>query len=175
MRRTLAIGAVLVLLWTGLIFVFSSEPYKKQSIQPLLHERLAGSPLLQDIPDISFTYDDSRVSSRRDPFEFLEFIFRKSAHLFMYGMLAIFWSLLLGRIWRLRGWRLLLPVLAVVAATASLDEWNQSFVEGRTSLPSDVGIDLAGGLLGFLSLRAITMLHNVLTRYRLYHKIRTEK
>ncbi|WP_168735853.1 VanZ family protein [Cohnella fermenti] len=173
MSRTTFLRALAVVLWTCLIFVFSSEPYEKQSIQPLLHEKLGDSGLLQAMPDLAITYNDTTLSTQRDPFQFVEFIFRKGAHLFMYGVLAAGWSLLLGA--RVRGGRLLVLVMAAVALTASLDEWNQSHVAGRYSLPSDVGIDIVGGLMGFMSVQVLNLLHIVLTRYRLYHRMETVK
>jgi VanZ family protein len=161
------------LLWTVVIFCFSSQPGKSQSIQPLLHDRFTGSELQKDLPDITISYGRITYSPHANPFQWVEFLFRKSAHLFEYGLLAALWSLSLRR--RLPAWPILFSVLITVAFTASADEWNQSFVAGRTSLVSDVWIDVLGGLLGFLSLKAITMLHYVLTSYILYHRMSTEK
>ena len=73
---------------------------------------------------------------------------RKSAHVTEYGILAALASRavlslstgLLSRYW----W---LVAILLVAAVASLDEFNQSFNAARTSSPWDVLLDISGGTL----------------------------
>jgi VanZ like protein len=78
-----------------------------------------------------------------------DLILRKLGHGVAYGGLALLW------------WWALRPVSArplPVAATVTLlyavsDEYHQSFVEGRSGSPADVGIDLAGIIVAGLLLR----------------------
>jgi len=80
---------------------------------------------------------------------------RKSAHFVEYGILAIFAARAFGTIFRQ-----LLPqfglALLLVAAIASIDEYQQSFNSARTSSPFDVLIDLSGGVAALLIFATIT-------------------
>lgn len=78
----------------------------------------------------------------------LGFWVRKAAHAFEYGLLFFL------------GWRVLRQyslgnktfwmVWAFCWVYASLDEWHQSFVPGRTATPMDVGVDMIGATLSLL-------------------------
>jgi VanZ family protein len=76
-------------------------------------------------------------------------ILRKLAHILAFGGLALLWY------WALRpAFSRPLPVATAVALLYAItDEYHQSFVEGRTGSPVDVGIDLVGILLAGLLLR----------------------
>lgn len=75
----------------------------------------------------------------------LHFLIRKSAHLTEYTIfsLLILRAIRAGR----REWKLswALQTVLMVAAFASLDEFHQSFVPGRTAAVSDVLLDTVGG------------------------------
>jgi VanZ family protein len=79
------------------------------------------------------------------PDEGLDFVLRKAAHMFVFGVLAVL-------LWRaLADERI--PWTAVAAWTLAAlyavgDELHQSFTAGRHPSPIDVGIDCAGALLG---------------------------
>ena len=64
----------------------------------------------------------------------LDLILRKLAHMAVFGALLLAW------------WRALGPAPAVVItlAYAALDEWHQTWVEGRVGAFSDFAIDAAG-------------------------------
>src|SRR5205085_1333895 len=79
-------------------------------------------------------------------FEHIHFYIRKGGHVFGYGLLSI----LLFRAWRetlpvagRAGWMSRWAGLAIVgtAVVASLDEWHQSFIPGRTGVWQDVVLD----------------------------------
>jgi VanZ family protein len=76
-------------------------------------------------------------------------ILRKLAHMLAFGGLALLWY------WALRPAlsRPLLVAAALALLYAITDEYHQSFVEGRTGSPLDVGVDLVGILLAGLLLR----------------------
>jgi VanZ family protein len=80
----------------------------------------------------------------------MHFFIRKCGHLTEYFLL----SLLLLR--GIRGgrsgfrWNWALATILVVAAYASLDEYHQSFVPGRTAAVTDVLLDTAGGAVAQL-------------------------
>jgi VanZ family protein len=82
--------------------------------------------------------------------QFLHHLIRKSAHVTEYCILSllILRGLAAGR----REFHLRWALLAIlfVAGYASLDEFHQSFVPGRTAAVSDVFIDTCGGTAGLI-------------------------
>lgn len=78
---------------------------------------------------------------------------RKLIHLGAYGLLGYldFRAVRGPR----RGWMLRWSAIAValVALIASLDEWHQSYVPGRTGELRDVGLDLVGATLAQVLIR----------------------
>ncbi|GIP39889.1 hypothetical protein J31TS4_31690 [Paenibacillus sp. J31TS4] len=105
--------------------------------------------LRQVVPDVTFRYHKSVVDAKRNPYGFVEFLFRKAAHLFVYGMLAVFAFVALlpyrGHVAAKAAF-----VLAAVAATALVDEWNQLQRGGRTGAIQDVFVDLTGAAVALL-------------------------
>jgi VanZ family protein len=96
---------------------------------------------------------DLRVSSD----DLLDFVLRKAAHVFVFGVLAV----LLARL--LRGDGPPRPMIHVWAwiltlAYAISDEWHQTFVEGRVGHPIDVAIDMVGATI------ALALLHHAWRR-----------
>jgi len=84
-------------------------------------------------------------------FEHIHFYLRKGGHVFGYGLLSI----LLFRAWRetlpAQGdprWTMRWAGFALLgtALVASLDEWHQSFIPGRTGVWQDVVLDTCAGL-----------------------------
>lgn len=75
--------------WVALIFVFSSQTYQKQTIQPTLNRSLTFQKAEEVLPKVEFNYNHTTYSSRVNPYSVIEFMFRKAAHLFVYAMLAI--------------------------------------------------------------------------------------
>lgn len=160
------IWAILLLGWTALVFFFSSQPYSQQNIQPYLHRLLRGRDFVPWLPDISFTYGNKIIDARRMPFVFLEFVFRKGAHLFMYAILAAIVFLLVRA---LNKKRLVLPFIAAlfsVGVIASADEWNQLQQIHRSGSLIDIGLDLVGGLLGLLTVLSLIGLRSLRRRIR---------
>lgn len=136
-----------MLAWLSLIFDFSSQTYTQQSIIPFMQKHIQEHSLKKVVPDVTIRYNHSEIQAKSDPYGFVEFLFRKGAHLFMYFMLGWFAHLALWPWVR----RLVLRVplaLLIVAAFASLDEWNQSFTGDRTPTPLDVLLDLSGAAIG---------------------------
>jgi VanZ family protein len=134
-----------------LIFHFSSQSYQEQSIQPILHKWFTKEGMLSVIPEITIHYHHAAIEAKEQPYEFVEFIFRKSSHLFMYAVLAAsaYWSLFQFR-WRFIAKTLLVEIYVVFIAAA--DEWNQTRSVQRTSAVQDVVLDTVGGLLGLVAI-----------------------
>jgi len=77
---------------------------------------------------------------------FIHYLVRKTGHITEYFILSllILHGIRQGRRTARLRWALI--VIAIVAAYASLDEFHQSFVPGRTAAVSDVLLDTAGGV-----------------------------
>lgn len=132
---------VLLTLWLGVIFYFSSQNYSQQSIRPLLSDTIS-METINKVPDMEMRYRNSTFTLHEDPYRFIEFVVRKSAHLTVYGVLALVLYMALSPFLRKFVSRVTV-VLGLVALVALCDEWNQSrFV--RTPSLEDVGIDLLG-------------------------------
>ncbi|CDN41893.1 VanZ family protein [Paenibacillus sp. P22] len=133
--------------WIALIFLFSSQSYQTQTIKPALERSFSAEQAAALLPSLGFTYNRHEYDTAADPYDVLEFIFRKSAHLFVYAVLAgIAWSL--QRCYRIYPPVLLFNVVALTLLIACGDELNQQFSTMRTPNPEDVLIDLIGGSLG---------------------------
>ncbi|MCA0756470.1 VanZ family protein [Paenibacillus sp. N4] len=136
--------------WLWLLFTFSSQSYEQQSIQPWLRRTFNMQQLIRLLPDMTITYRAKTMHSHTDPFQFVEFLFRKGAHLFVYAMLAAILFMLM-RSFNPRRW---LRALAVTLVTAwvvpALDEWNQLSSVHRTGNVTDVWLDFVGGCAGVL-------------------------
>jgi VanZ family protein len=140
-----------VLLWMLLIFHFSSQSHQEQSIQPILHKWFTKEGMLSVVPEITVHYHHAVIEAKEQPFEFVEFMFRKCSHLFMYAVLAasVYWALFQ---FQLRFMAKILLVEVCVIGIASADEWNQARSVQRTSAIQDVVLDSMGGLLGVVGI-----------------------
>ena len=122
------------LLWTALVFIASSDAFS---------EKHTGSILEYVLPRIFGPI-------RRERFDLIHFLTRKSAHVTEYGILALMWL----RAWRgaSTGWQMrwARQALAVCLAVAALDEFHQSFVPSRGSDVKDVALDAMGAGLFLL-------------------------
>ncbi|QHW30853.1 hypothetical protein GZH47_08310 [Paenibacillus rhizovicinus] len=144
MRQYVMIIALVV--WIAFIFMLSSQPYKDQDIQPELHRTVTAQTAEKILPNVNFIYHHTHYSSQRDPFQLLEFLFRKSAHLFIYAVLVVIGFKTAGKKMRQSG-TVALSML-FITIVASLDELNQRRIPGRTSNPQDIIVDFIGGCIG---------------------------
>ena len=75
--------------------------------------------------------------------DWLDLVISSTAHLFLFGVLALLWARALGQ------QRFAWPVaLAVVLLYALSDEFHQAFVPGRHPDPWDLACDALGAVLG---------------------------
>lgn len=114
---------------------------------PILREHISHERAVSVVPDLKFRYGKSVIQAKKSPYVFMEFVFRKSAHLFVYGVLAGLAGLGLRGIGR-TGWRMMFGSLFIVGCAAVADEWNQLHHAGRTGAVQDIVVDMAGGLCG---------------------------
>lgn len=137
--------------------MLSSQPFEVQSIQPYLREQMSEQSLKEILPEWSIQYRTSTMEAQKDPFRFVEFLFRKGAHLFMYAMLAALAYLAL-KPFRLNLVLKALMTMAGVGIVAMLDELNQLMRPNRTGATEDILLDLTGGAIGLLLMILFTHL-----------------
>lgn len=77
-------------------------------------------------------------------------IIRKAAHVTEYAVMAFLLAGTLRSLFSIYGRKLAAGTVVICAAFAGLDEFHQGFVVTRTSLLSDVLIDICGAALGAL-------------------------
>jgi len=99
----------------------------------------------------------SRPDLRVSEDDVLDFVLRKAAHLFVFGVLALLVARALHGEGIRRGRSLAVAWVATIAYAVT-DEWHQSFVEGRVGHLNDVVIDAAGATL------ALALLHRTWRR-----------
>lgn len=148
-RSRLFVGySLLIFLWTYTILSLGIQPASEQDISGIINTILANDFIKSLIPELEFYYGGSKVSTN-DPVRFLNFMFRKAAHFFAYGFL----SLLIVRQQLLRGvsyLRSYLTALITIALVASLDEYIQSLIPGRSGMIEDVILDISGSVLSLI-------------------------
>lgn len=94
-----------------------------------------------------------------------EHIIRKIAHFFIY-MLMSFWLISFINTYKMRYKTKIVLCTIIGIAYASLDEFHQSFILGRTALISDIIIDTVGILVGIIFFLTIVKI----VKYRGNHR-----
>lgn len=146
----LVILGVALVLWCAVIFSFSAQNAVKSDATSDVYSGFVLRVLRAVIGD---RLSPQQILSLHST---VSFLIRKLAHFTVYtvlGMLSCLFALFL----RGRGWRFPLGWLLCVLYACS-DELHQSLVPGRSCQPTDVGIDSAGALLGFVLILAATAL-----------------
>lgn len=145
-KRTLLFIAFLTatVLWTMVIFVFSSADGSKSSSQSHTVTEHIVRVFDSDykIPDIP---EEGSIDSIYDN------IVRKTAHVSEYAFLAVLWYFTVLCVIGTKKRRCVFSCLFSVpfcVATAAADEINQYFTDGRTGCLADVLVDSTGVLIG---------------------------
>ncbi|HWL13025.1 MAG TPA: VanZ family protein [Ureibacillus sp.] len=127
-----------------LLFCVSSMTYEQQTIVPTLQDKLESQPFYHLLSKIEVTYWGETISvETRGYYYFVEFLVRKGLHFTGYGCIAILFYLLYRKL------KVKVPILIAILSTfavASLDEFRQTFVEGRTGIFDDVLLDTYGAI-----------------------------
>ncbi|SOB94097.1 VanZ like protein [Ureibacillus xyleni] len=126
------------------LFLVSSMSYEQQTIVPTLQTLLKDEPFYHFLSQFEFTYWGRTISvETRGYYYFIEFLVRKGLHFVGYGCIGVLFYLLY------RKFKLKLAILYALVSTfliASLDEFRQTFVAGRTGVFQDVLLDTAGAI-----------------------------
>lgn len=134
----------------GLILFFSSQPYSKQSLIPLLEDIGVKERIIDAFSGISFHYSGKKISiAALGVNHFIEFFIRKAAHFSIFFLLGFFMLRALSKTCK-KALTCIICTLIFIWVYAGLDEWHQSITGGRTPLVEDAMLDILGGMTGIL-------------------------
>ncbi len=138
----------------------SGQTYEQQSIVPDLEKWLPSKPLESLLSYLEVPYWGIKVSiAERGYHAFVEFLIRKSAHFFTYGLMAIAIYAVLPK-WNFR----ILTATFITFLVAVTDEIHQSLTAGRTASLQDVMLDMMGALTALSLLRFSTLIKHSKTK-----------
>lgn len=134
----------LVIVGVMVVIIMSNMSYEQQTIIPALKDLLKDKPFEEWLSQFEIPYWGKIISvETRGYFQFLEFLIRKATHFFGYGLLAVIVYILYRKLkWR---FAVLLAFITTILI-ASLDEYRQSTIPGRSGLVEDVLLDACGAL-----------------------------
>lgn len=135
------------IIWVGLIYYASSQPYEQQDLRPVLGE-IDLTLIEKWFSWVSFTYSNSVISiEARGVAGFVEFFIRKGTHVLVFFVLGFLFFRFL-KIFNLRVWPKFIGALLFVFLFAAIDEFRHFHHPNRTGLVEDVILDTIGGFLG---------------------------
>jgi VanZ family protein len=138
------------IIWAGIIFVASSQPYEQQDLRPTLTHNINLQFIEDQFSETVIYYAGTEISiDTRGVEGFVEFFIRKGAHFSVYFILGFLLYRLINRYRNMVRFRFLLSLVAVVLYAAS-DEIHQYFTPNRTALLEDVMLDSFGGFIGII-------------------------
>ncbi|TSI10104.1 VanZ family protein [Lysinibacillus sp. BW-2-10] len=127
-----------------ILFCVSSMSYEQQTIVPTLQNVLEDQPFYHLLSKIHISYWGQTISvETRGYYYFVEFLVRKGLHFGGFGLIGVLFYL------TYRKFRLKFATIFAILSTfivASLDEYRQTLVEGRTGVFQDVLLDTAGAV-----------------------------
>jgi VanZ family protein len=138
-----------VILWAGVIFYASSQPYQEQDLKPTLLNYINVEILAPYFDQFEFTYAGGKVSIEElGTAGFIEFFIRKGAHLTVYLILAFLFYRAFIKTTHITTKRTILFSLAAAILYAASDEFHQSITPNRSPHWEDIGLDSVGALIG---------------------------
>ncbi|QUG40581.1 VanZ family protein [Psychrobacillus sp. INOP01] len=133
---------IFLLILVTILFFSSSQTYEQQSLIPLFEDFLVAKPLEAPLQKLEIPYWGRTISvEERGYYHFVEFVIRKSAHFFLFGLVALVFYGVLPKV----RYRFLLAMLSTLVL-AIADEFHQQLTGGRTPSWQDVFLDMSGAL-----------------------------
>lgn len=147
---------VILLILLAALFISSSQSYEQQSIIPMLQKWLPNKPLEGALSILSIPYWGITVSvEERGYYYFVEFLLRKSAHFFIFALIAAFVYSILPK----KSSRFIIATL-IALLIAIGDEYHQSLTGGRTPSTQDILLDMSGAITALILIRILSSLKN---------------
>ncbi|WP_102026674.1 VanZ family protein [Salirhabdus sp. Marseille-P4669] len=137
------------ILWMGIIFYSSAQPYEKQDIKPFFNKYIDFSFLEPLVKHIEFTYHHSQVSVEALGINgFVEFFIRKGAHFTVYLILFLLFVVAFHKTTNIKKLQKVSLSLLFTVFYAIFDEIHQGWTPNRTPFYGDVIIDTIGAIVG---------------------------
>lgn len=146
---------VLIVVWIGVIFGFSSKNGTQSS-------KSSGRVTKAVIAVCYPAYHSLSEEEQKEVFETINFLIRKVAHFTEYAILAVLITFFIMTFDK-TGFSAIIATVAICAIFAASDELHQGFVAGRNPALRDVGIDSFGAFAGS---SVMIIIHNRIVKYR---------
>lgn len=146
------ISWILVILWMGVIFTFSSMDSDQSNSESkgTIDKVVTGTIEIGN--NIGITNYNPTIEEKEEIIDMLNFPVRKLAHMFLYFVLAI---LLINALKISEIKKVYIITIIIVLLYAITDEFHQTLINGRTGKFIDVLIDTTGSLIGMLLTKLI--------------------
>lgn len=154
-------------MWMGVIYYSSDQPYQEQDIKPILSEYMDLSFLEPILQPISFTYHQSEVSIDQLGAEgFIEFFIRKGAHVVVFLILCLLFHYALTKTFpKIEPKLLIFIAFSSTVIYAVFDEWHQGWTPNRTPYIGDVILDSFGAFMAAAVIVIFKKIKNRKTSY----------
>ncbi len=141
-----------VVLVMGAIFGFSSQTYK----QTMKTSNIITIPIENQVKKENLEFKSEKEKKvYLDKLKYkIDKTVRKGAHIFIFGILAVF-LYLLCKSFGMEDADAIILTLVLCAVYAGSDEWHQKFVDGRTSQFIDVCADEFGAVIALIICRLL--------------------
>jgi VanZ family protein len=141
-----------VLVWAGVIYYSSSQPYQDQDLRPTLANFLDLELVKVYLNDFKFHYAGEEISvEEKGAAGFIEFLIRKGAHFGVYFILGFLLFRAIHQHTASPRKAFLLALIGTIFYAAS-DEFHQGFTANRTPKIEDVVLDSIGAYSGVLTI-----------------------
>ena len=141
------ISLIIYAAWVILIFGLAFQPFEAQDLRPMMESIISEDELRELLSRMEFPYAGDWLT--REPYIFIQFIIRKAAHLFFYGVLAflvVYQQLQVHENAVLAFGR----ALIIVVLVGSADEGIQYLHKDRTGMVEDVVLNISGSVFALL-------------------------
>lgn len=152
MKTKYILNIIFIIIWLFIIFSFSAEDATKS-------EHRSDEVIINAVETI--TREEIPENQRQKIIDEYIVIVRKSAHFFLYFILAIIVFILYKRIFGLNSKSFIYTIIFCFIYACS-DEIHQLFINGRTARIFDIFVDTSGALLSTTILTLIFYLKNKL-------------
>lgn len=152
MKTKYILNIIFIIIWLFIIFSFSAEDATKS-------EHRSDEVIINAVETI--TREEIPENQRQKIIDEYIVIVRKSAHFFLYFILAILVFTLYKRIFGLNSKSFIYSIIFCFIYACS-DEIHQLFISGRTARIFDIFVDTSGALLSTTILTLIFYLKNKL-------------
>ena len=162
------IGISLVIIWMVIIYMFSNMSGNESNNKSEGTINIVIEKTLDKTNDIGITNKHPSEKKIKKYVNNLNYPLRKCMHASIYLILSLFIINVL-KLYKISSYKLCFLTILICLIYASIDEYHQTFVIGRTGQIKDVLIDITGSEIGYLVYLIIISFKN------LFNKTKTKK